>query len=73
MTEDWLYTDERLAHRTQCLYILLTKFGSELSENGEPAHSTRSMYECAHDWVSQGNPRPDGILEHYENHYRVKS
>ena len=72
MTEDWLYNDERLMHRSQCLYILLTKFGSALTENGEPLHSTQSMYECAHDWVSQGNPRPDGILEYYENHYRVK-
>ena len=72
MTEDWLYSDDRMVLRSQCLYVLLTKFGHELTDSGEPVQSTQSIYECAHDWVSQGNPRPDGILQHYENHYRVK-
>jgi len=69
---DWLYTDERTALRSQCLFLLLTEFGPPLNENGEPLHSTQSMYECAHDWVSQGNSKPEGILEYYKNHYWVK-
>jgi len=74
MTENnWIYSDDRMHLRSQCLFMLLEKFGSALTENGEPLHSTESMYGCAHDWVSQGNPSPDGILDYYKNHYRVKS
>jgi len=72
MNEDWRYNDERMELRQEVYNILLNRFGGLLNENGEPAHSTQSLYECAHDWVSQGNPRPDGILQHYENYYRVK-
>ena len=33
------------------------------------ALSPSSAYECAHDWVSQGHPKPDGIIKYYEAYY----
>ena len=55
MTEDWRYSDDRMKLREQVLNLLLTRFGGLLDENGEPQYTNQSMYECAHDWVSQGN------------------
>ena len=70
MTEDWIYSPERMDLREQCLFILMTKFGSKLNENGLPLHSSETIYACAHDWVSHGNPRPDGIIKYYEAYYQ---
>ena len=56
--------------RSTCLSFLLKEYGSNLKGDGSPIHSTQSLYECAHDWVSQGNPVPNGILEFYENNYK---
>ena len=67
---DWLYTEERLALRGECLSRLLHKFGWELNENNLPKYSMQSMHECAHDWVSQGNNTPIGITSHYLNYYQ---
>ena len=69
MNEDWLYNNERLDLRSQCLFILMTKYGSALNEDGSPRHSSQSIYACAHDWVSQGHPKPDGIIKYYEAYY----
>ena len=69
---NWLYNDERMNLRADSLSQLLQLFGWQLNDNGEPVQSTQSMYECAHDWVSQGNPMAEGILEYYKNYYRVK-
>ena len=55
ITEDWLYSQERLALREKVLFILLKKFGGEpVPENNE------QIYACAHDWVSQGHKTPHG-------------
>ena len=69
LTTDWLYNEERLALRERCLSFLLREFGSELSEEGTPLHSTESIYNCAHDWVSQGNATTDGLFEYFEDYY----
>ena len=69
LTNDWLYDQKRMEFRERCLSILLQRFGSELNEDGSPAFSSQSIYECAHDWVSQGNVRPDGIVAYYEAYY----
>ena len=71
LTTDWLYSPERMALKEQCLSILLRKYGGELNEDGSPKHSTQSIYECAHDWVSQGNARADGIAAFYNAYYVV--
>ena len=63
--EDWLYSTERLALRRDSLHILLRMFGSHIKEDGTPEHSTESIYACAHDWVSQGNVRTDGIMAYF--------
>ena len=68
MNEDWRYTDERLKLRDQVLSILLNRFGAELVD-GEPKYTSQSIYECAHDWVSQGNQTSFGIVKYYEAYY----
>ena len=69
MNEDWLYSPERLTLRANCLKILLYKFGGSLKEDGSPTHSAHSIYACVHDWVSQGNPKTDGIVKYYKAYY----
>ena len=69
MNEDWLYSSERMELRERCLSILLRKYGSNLKEDGSPEHSTEAIYSCVHDWVSQGHPKPDGIIKYFEAYY----
>ena len=66
---DWLYAPGRMRYREKCLSILLDEFGGDLNENGEPLHSSKSLYACAHDWVSQGVQTTKGLVEHYLEHY----
>lgn len=66
--EDWRYSDERLEVRNQCLKVLLSKFGGPM-EGCQPKYSSKSIYECAHDWVSQGNVSTAGIVKYYEAYY----
>ncbi len=74
MESDWLYSEDRLAFREKCLNLLLNRFGSKLSETGVPIYSTESIYNCAHDWVSQGHKITNGIIKYYETYYHgVKS
>ena len=70
MESDWLYSEDRLAFREQCLSLLLKRFGSDLSESGKPLNSTESIYNCAHDWVSQGHKISNGIIKYYETYYQ---
>jgi len=65
---DWRYSDERMEYRAAALTVLLSEFGHQL-EGGVPKHSSRSIYECAHDWVSQGNDSTVGIVEFYRTQY----
>ena len=71
MNEDWRYSDERMKLREQALNLLLTRFGSELNGEGEPLYSNQSIYECAHDWVSQGNMNTFGLVKYYQAYYTV--
>ena len=70
--EDWRYSDFKMQLRRQALSLLIKRFGSELNENGEPKYSNQSIYECVHDWVSQGNKRPDGLVKYYQAYYTDK-
>ena len=66
--EDWRYSDDRMKVRGEALKILISKYGHELIE-GIPKYSSQSIYECAHDWVSQGNMNTSGIVKYYEAYY----
>ena len=68
MTEDWRYSEQRLQAREQALKVLLAKFGHQ-TQGGAPVHSQKSIYECAHDWVSQGNISTGGIVKYYQAYY----
>jgi len=69
MNEDWRYSDERMELRKKVLSLLLSKFGKQLKGDGSPKYSSQSVYECAHDWVSQGNATTFGIVKYYEAYY----
>ena len=66
---DWRYTPEKMQVRASALNTLLERFGRELDPSGQPKYSNRSIYECAHDWVSQGNMITHGIIKYYEVYY----
>ena len=65
---DWRYSDDRMEIRQQVLRTLLARFGHQL-EGGVPKYSTQSIYECAHDWVSQGNVNSSGVVKYYLAYY----
>ena len=69
MTEDWRYSDERMDVRAKVYALLLKRFGTQLKEDGSPVYSQKSIVECSHDWVSQGNVRTDGIVAYYKAYY----
>ena len=69
MDNDWRYSEDKLKLRQQSLSILLKKYGSELNLKKESKYRTQSIYECAHDWVSQGNVNCKGIIKYYEAYY----
>ena len=68
MNEDWRYGEEKLALHEQSLKVLLAKYGGQM-EGVIPKYTTQSMYECAHDWVSQGNVSTAGIISYYKAYY----
>jgi|TARA_R100000081_G_scaffold15900_1_gene6617 hypothetical protein len=65
---DWRYDDQKLKVREQALIVLMSKFGGQM-KGGTPKYSQKSIYECAHDWVSQGNMHTAGIVKYYEAYY----
>ena len=66
---DWRYSEEKMKARLSAYQILLKRFGSELDKNGQPVYSMKDITECAHDWVSQGNVRSDGIVKYFQAYY----
>jgi len=66
---DWRYSEERMELRQKAYTLLLGKFGSQLDKNGEPVYTMRTITECSHDWVSQGNVNTSGLIEYYLEYY----
>ena len=66
--DDWRYNDQKMKVREQALKILFSKFGGQM-EGMTPKYTSQSMYECAQDWVSQGNMNTVGITKYYEAYY----
>ena len=69
MNDDWRYNEQKMETRQRAYSILLKRFGSELDENGSPLYKMKAITECAHDWVSQGNVRCDGIVAYFKAYY----
>ena len=69
MNEDWRYSEERMELRQKSYTLLLSRFGSVLDDNKEPKYSMKSITECAHDWVSQGNVNTSGLVNYYKAYY----
>ena len=72
MNDDWRYSDEKMKLRQQALTILLSKYGSELDSTRKSKYTSQSIYECAHDWVSQGHKTHFGVVKYYEAYYIKK-
>ena len=68
MNDDWRYNEENMKLRDTVLNILLSKFATEMV-GGVPKYSSQSIYECAHDWISQGHKTHFGIVKYYEAYY----
>ena len=68
MNTDWRYSEDKLALREQALKVLFTKYGGHIKEC-VPEYSAQSIYECAHDWISQGNINTSGIITYYKAYY----
>jgi len=66
---DWRYSDEKMKLRQQALTILLNKFGSELNSSNTSKEPNQDIYECAHDWVSQGNQISHGIVAYFKAYF----
>lgn len=62
---DWRYSDEMLKARQSVLSMLLSKYGSDPKQS-------KAIYECAHDWVSQGNRITAGLVNFFKVYYEVK-
>jgi len=62
---DWRYSDEMLKARQSVLLVLLSKYGSDPKQS-------KAIYECAHDWVSQGNRITAGLVNFFKVYYEVK-
>ena len=60
--------EEKLSLREQSFKVLVAKYGGQM-EGTIPKYTTQSMYECAHDWVSQGNINTSGIINYYKAYY----
>ena len=69
--DDWRYDDHKMKVREQALVVLMSKFGGQM-EGAVPKYSQKSIYECAHDWVSQGNVSTSGIVKYYLAYYEKK-
>mgnify|MGYP001311252871 FL=1 len=67
-SSDWRYSDARMLVREQALKVLMAKFGSQMVD-GVPKYPQNTIYECAHDWVSQGHTNASGIVKYYEAYY----
>ena len=73
MVDDWRYSDDRMDTRSKVYALLLKRFGGELKPDGSPVYSQKSIVECCHDWVSQGNKRTDGIVAYYKAYYAPRN
>lgn len=67
MNEDWRYSEDKLKLRGECLHILLNKFSYD--DPNKVNYTTQDIYECAHDWVSQGNKISSGIVAYFQAYY----
>ena len=70
--DDWRYNDFKMKLRKEVLKILLSKFGHQM-DGVVPKYTNQSIYECAHDWISQGNKTSFGVVKYYEAYYAKKS
>jgi hypothetical protein len=66
--EDWRYSPDRMELRGKVLQILLSKYGHQM-QGTIPKYSSQKIFECAHDWVSQGNNTTFGITKYFEAYY----
>ena len=55
---------QQLALREKVLALLLRRYGSQ-----SMPPNNKLIYECAHDWVSQGHRTVNGLIAYYESYY----
>ena len=50
-----------LNFRAQCLNLLMKRYGD--------THSSKSIYECANEWIEKGNKITHGLVSYYETYF----
>ena len=68
--QDWRYDDDRLKLRSQCIHVLLNRFGTV--NINEVTYGTQNIYECADTWVSQGNKTTSGLVAYFKAYFANK-
>lgn len=68
--QDWRYDVDRLKLRAQCIKVLFIEFGTVKID--EASYSTKSIYECADTWVSQGNASTSGLVAYFNAYFNEK-
>ena len=68
--QDWRYDDDRLKLRSQCIHVLLNRFGTV--DINEVFYNTKDIYECADTWVSQGNASTSGLVAYFNAYFKGK-
>ena len=63
----WIYSDERMELRAKCVQLLFKNYGGVRIENA--SYSTEDIYNACHDWVSAGNPTPEGLAQYFEQRF----
>ena len=63
----WIYSDERMALRAKCIEIMFKNYGGVRIDKA--AYSAEDIYNAVHDWVSAGNPTPEGLAQYFEANY----
>ena len=50
-----------LNFRAQCLNLLMKRYGG--------TKSSKSIYECANEWIEKGNKITHGLVSYYETYF----
>ena len=67
MMNSWIYSDERMELRAKCIQLLFKNYGGVRID--EASYSTEDIYNACHDWVSAGNPTPEGLAQYFEQRF----
>ena len=54
-----------LKFKAQCLNLLMKRYGD--------TQSSKSIYECANEWIEKGNKITHGLVSYYETYFNEEN